>query len=300
MALTAANLQTTQYQFRQDTATGRWSWVTVMDVSGSNPSFRIERIVSPFGVLRDSIPIPGEVIEAMSQSIVEVRTQFPPNILIGPPSSLTFDIDEGRGFSVPQEVVLTNNGVFGSLLGASLTSSASYITVTPAQIGNLASNATGVFEVAVDSSELLAINSPISATITVEDPTATNTPQILPITINVLPKAEITATPTMVSFTVIKPLTGSFPTIPTQTFTIENTGPAGSVLVWQIQKVGCANWLQSFYPTSGTLNSGETETIAVVVAPPISTLTGTYTETLRISGYSDNSYVDVTIELVVT
>lgn len=298
--VTAANLQTTQYQFQQDTLTGRWSWVTVMDVSGSNPTYRVERIVSPYGILRDSIPIPGDIIEAMSESIVEVRTQFPPNILIGPPTSLTFDLDEGRGFSLPQEVVITNNGVFGSLLGATLTSSAAYLTVTPAQIGNLASNEAGAFEVAADSSELLAINSPYSEMITLSDPTATNTPQVLPVTINVRPKAEITATPDTLSFAVVKPLAGDFPILPSQTFVIENTGPAGSVLTWQIQKVSCVNWLQNFYPISGTLNSGETETITVVVAPPTSTPTGTFTETLRVSGYSENEYVDVTIQLTVT
>lgn len=299
MAITAANLRTSQYQFQQDTATGRWSWFTVMNLSGVGPTFSIERITSPYGVLRDSIPIPGEVVESMSQSISEVRTQFPPNILLNP-TAITLDLDEGRGFSEPVTVSLTNNGVFGSLLGASLATSAAYVTVTPALLGNLASNEAGEFEVAADSSELLAINSPYVESVTVTDSTAANNPQTLTVTINVRPKSEISVTPTTLTFTVVKPLTGNFPIIPSQTFEIENTGPAGSVLNWQVQKVGCVNWLQSFAPVSGSLDSGETETITVAVAPPSSTGKGTFTETLRVSGYSSNDYVDVTITLVVT
>ena len=300
MPISAANLQTQSYEFQEDTSTGRWRWTTIMDVSGSAPSFRVANIVSPFGILRDSIPIPGDIVESMAASITEVKTQFPPTILIGPPSSLTFDVNEGQGFSLPQEVILTNNGVFGSLLSTTLSASAAYVSVAPAQVGNLASNETGTFDVTVDSSSLLAVDSPYSESISIQDSTATNTPQSLPITINVLPKATIDVTPTVLTFVVVKPLTGAFPIIPSQTFVIQNTGPAGSVLDWQLQKVGCEPWLASFGPVSGSLASGATETITVVVSPPATTMTGTYTETLRISGYSDNLSMDVTLTLIVT
>lgn len=298
--VTAAQLRTQQYQFQQDTTSGRWTWTTVVDVSGVIPAYRIENIVTPYGLLRDTVPLPGEIVEAMGDSIETLRTQFQPRILIGPPSTLTFNLDEGRGFSLPQEGLITNNGVFGSLLGTLLTSSAAYVQVSPTQVSNLASNETGSFEVTVDSSGLLALNSPYAATVTVTDPQATNTPQVLPITINVRPKAEISVSQDDLTFTVVKPVSGSFPTVPSQTFEIENTGPAGSVLEWQLQKVGCAAWLASFGPTSGSLASGETETITVVVAPPTSQSVGTFTETLRISGYSENTSVDVSLQLVVT
>ena len=271
-----------------------------MDVSGSSPTYRVEGIISPYGILRDSIPIPGEIIEAMADSITELQTQFPPDIFIGPPSSLVFEVDEGRGFSIPQGVILTNTGVFGSLLGSTLTSSASYMTVTPAQIGNLASQESGNFEVAVDSTSLVALNSPYGEVVTIQDPNATNNPQVLPVSIVVRPKSEITVVPVSLSFSAVKPITGNFPAVPTQTFTIQNTGPAGSVLNWQVQKVGCAAWLSGFAPVSGDLSSGDTETITVSVAPPQNTFPGTHTETLRVSGYSENQFVDVLITLTVT
>lgn len=271
-----------------------------MDVSGPVPSFSVTGIISPMGILRDTIPIPGEVVDAMAESITQLQAQFSPKILIGPPTSLTFEVTEGRGVSDAQTVALTNNGVFGSLLGATLVTSAPYISVVPDELGNLAFNESGSFDVAVDSSSLLAASSPYSGTITIQDPTATNTPQVLPITIEVVPKATIAVSPTTLYFAVVKPITGSFPVIPSQTFSIENSGPSGSVLSWQLQRVGCAPWLASFAPVSGSLDSGDSQVITIVVAPSQSTLTGTYTETLRFSGFSTNQAVDVTLQLTVT
>lgn len=300
MAITAAQLQTQSYEFQQDTALGRWKWTTVMDVSGSSPSFNVTRIISPFGILRDSIPIPGDVVEAMGDSIETLRTQFPPTILVGPPSSLVFTVDEGRGFSAAQEVVLTNNGVFGSLLKASFTSSAAFVSVVPTQLGNLASNESGTFDVSVDSTSLVPTSSPYSTSVTVQDASATNTPRTLPITINVRSKATVAADPVTLTFNAVKPLSGAFPIIPPQTFLVENVGPGDSVLEWQIQRVECASWLASFGPVSGTTPGGGAHPITVVVAPPTTISQGTYTETLRISGYSTNDYVDVTLQLTIT
>lgn len=300
MAITAANLRRQSYEFQQDTAVGRWRWTTVVDVSGAGPSFSVTCVVSPMGILRDSIPIPGQVIEAMGESIVELRTQFPAAILIGAPSSLTFQVTEGEGFSLPQDVVLTNVGPFGSLLGATLSVSAGFLAVSPAQIGNLASNEAGSFAVSVDSSGLLAVDTPYTETVSVQDPAATNSPQVLSVTINVLPKGTISASPSTLYFTAIKPLSGSFAVVPSQTFVLTNTGPSSSVLDWQIQRVCCTPWLASFGPVSGTLASGESETVTVVVAPAQSTMQGTYTETLRVSGFSTNQTLDVTLQLTVT
>lgn len=300
MAISAANLRRQSYDFQLDTSVGRWRWSTVMDVSGSAPRFLVTGILSPFGVLRDSVPFPGEVVEAMADSITEVRTQFPPAILLGPPTALSFSVNEGQGFSLPQEVSLTNNGVFGSLLAVSLTSSSGHVTVSPAQIGNLTSNQRSTFDVAVNSVGLLAINSPYSVVITIQDPAAVNAPQVLPVNIDVRPRATISAESTELSFIIAKPLLGAFPVIASRTFIIENTGPAGSVLDWQIQKVSCAPWLASFGPVYGSLGSGETETITVVAAPPRTTLTGTYFETLKITGFSTNQAVDVNLQLTVT
>lgn len=301
MSVTAANLRKQDYQFQAQVQSGIWRWTTRVDLSGSVPAYYVVDVLSPFGMLRDTIPIPGDVVQAMSASIEQLHSNFAPSILLGPPSSLTFDVDEGRGFSEAQEVALTNTGVFGSLLGVTVSTSASYVVVTPANLGNLASNEAGSFQVEVNSSALLSANSPYAETLTVVDPNASNNPQTYPITINVRPKATIEASPALVSFSVNRPLSGPFPAIPVQQFSVENTGPAGSVLDFQVQRLTnlSHNWLSGFSPMSGTLDSGDSVSIDVLVAPVTGLAPGTYEETLRISGYSSNSYTDVLVRLTV-
>lgn len=294
-----AYLQSQAYKFHQDTSSGRWWWTTYMDVSRATPSFRVGDIRSPYGVLRDSIPIPGSIIEAMAQSVETIKAQFPPSITVGPPSALVITVDEGRGFSLPEPVPLTNSGVFGSLLGATLTTSADYLEAAPSQIGGIPSNASATFQVSVDSTGLVAADSPYTETILASDPNATNSPQALNVSIVVRPKSVIEASGG-VSFSVVKPISGEFNPIPAQSFVLENTGPAGSLLEWQLTRLKCLPWVASLGPTSGTLNSGESTSIEVEIAPPQSTLKGTYTEILRISGYSENQFVDVAVTLTIT
>lgn len=302
MPITAANIQTQDYGFRYTTSSGVWRWTTRMDVSGAGVVFEIREIVSPYGVLRDTIPVPGEVITAMADSIIEVQSNFPPNIFLGPPASLIFNVDEGRGFSDYQNVIITNDGVFGSLLNAALSSSAAYLTTTPATVGNLASNESGSFDVAVDSTDLLASQSPLSETIVVQDANAGNSPVVYDVTINIRPQATIALSAVQLNFTVSKPLSGAFTPVPAQTFEVENTGPVDSVLDYQIQAfTGLAgDWLSGFAPVTETLDSGNTQITTVTVAPIDALQPGVYTEILRVSGYSTNSWVDITIQLTIT
>lgn len=296
----AANLSSHDYSFTFQVPNGVWRWTTRMDVSGAAPLFTVMNIVSPYGILRDTIPLPGGVVSAMAESIVELQSQFRPIILIGPPSSMTFDVDEGRGVSEQQDGLLTNSGTYGSLLDASLVASAPYVLVSPANLGNLAYQESGTYLVSVDSTTL--VPGIYNATILFQDDTATNSPQSIPLTINVRPKATIGVSPVTLTFNVVKPLSGPFPVIPNQTFTITNTGPAGSVLEFLVQRLTCfsENWLVSFTPISGTLTSGQTQDITVQVSPTETLAIGTYQETLRVSGYSNNSYVDVLIQFNIT
>lgn len=296
----AANLQSHDYSFTYQVSQGVWRWTTRMDISGASPAFVVHSVISPFGLLRDSIPIPGPVVQAMAESIDELQAQFRPAILFGPPSSLTIEVDEGRGFSPQQDGLLTNTGVYGSLLDATLTPSAPYLSVSPAVIGNLGFQESGTFLVSADST-LLTVGT-YNATVLAQDDTATNNPQSFPVTIIVRPKATIFITPTTLTFNVVKPLTGPFTVLPNQVFTITNTGPTGSVLDFLVQRLNCASesWLTGFTPTSGTLLSSQTQNVTVQVAPIESLQTGVYQDSLRVSGYSNNSYVDVSVILNIT
>jgi len=278
-----------------------WRWTTRVDVSGASPTYTVLDVVSPWGVLRDSTPIPGDIILKMAGSIAELQVAYSPSILAGPPSSLTFEVDEGWGYTTPQHVTVTNSGVFGSLLSAALSTSAAYITVSPATLGGIASNASAQFDVTVDSTNLLASSSPISGVVLVQDPRASNSPQTIPVTIIVRPKAHIELSTTLVEFHATRPLSGSFAPIPAQGFQIRNTGLAASLLDYQIQKLtGLSLWLSAFAPPIGQIPGTSQQLVTVLVQPPDGLALGTYEETLRISGYSDNMSADVVVRLVVT
>lgn len=295
----ASNLQKQDYEYKFAVLQGFWRWKTRIDVSQSMPTFSIIDIVSPFGLLRDAVPIPGPVVEAMAQSITELQQAFAPLILVSP-TTLTFSVDQGRGFSDPQNVTITNNGVYGSLLSPTLTTSAPYVTAVPATLGGLAFNEAAVSQVSVDSTNLLAANSPYAATVIVQDPNATNTPQTISIAIVVRPLAHIQVNTNLLQFYVTKPLVGPFPPIPAQTIGLANAGPPASVLAWQAVKLLGVPWLVSYNPISDTLHGGTGENITVVVQPDQSMQPGTYTETLRITGYSDNFEQDVQVQLIIS
>jgi len=287
------------YQYQLDTATGAWRWTTRIDVSRSVLKTEIREISSPWGLLRDSIPIPGEVAQAMADSIQEVLQAYTPSILLNM-STVTFVVDEGRGISTPTPVQVTNNGVLGSLLSVTVTSSAPYVFPIPASVNGLTANQSGQFELSADSTNLLATGSPYVASIMVQGTGATNTPQVVPVTVIVRPKATISATPAALTFNVSKPLSGPFPAVPSQQFALGNTGLSTSVLNYQIRKLVGAPWVVSVSPVYGSVNGGDSQSVTVVVSPPDDMGVGTYTETLRISGYSSNQTVDVVVTLNIT
>lgn len=296
----ASNLQFQDYQFKYQVLEGTWYWTTRVDVSKTSPTYSIRDIRSPWGLLLDSVPIPGDVAKAMAESITELMSAFAPEILLST-TVMTFTIDEGRGWSGQEELQVTNGGVFGSVLAAVLTTSAPYVRVTPPRVGGLAFNETGIVQVIADSTDLLAANSPYAATVVVQDSTAVNTPQVVSLAIVVRPKAHIVASPTSLSFYATKPLSGPFAPIPTQTLTVANSGLPGSNLDFQVARIiGGSPWLVGYNPVTGSVAGGSSQAVTVIVQPPESYGTGIYTETLRISGYSDNSYVDVPVTLTIS
>lgn len=80
------------YQFQQSMPEGIWRWTTRMDLSGLTPSFSIRDIFSPYGLLRDSIPLPGPIIQAMAGSITNLQSAFAP-VILAAPAALVFTLD---------------------------------------------------------------------------------------------------------------------------------------------------------------------------------------------------------------
>lgn len=296
----AANLQRQDYQYKFQVLQGIWRWTTRLNVLPSGPVYEVRDILSPFGLLRDGVPIPGDVVAAMAESIDELKSAFAPSILVSP-TTLTFDLDEGRGFGEAQTIQVTNSGVYGSVLTPKLTTTAPYVKMSPTNLGALSFNESGLAQIMADSTALLAADSPYGAAVTLQDPTATNNPQVVVLIVNVRPKAMIVLTPVALTFVAVRPLTGPYPPVPTQTFDLSNTGLPGSVLDYQIQKlINNSPWLVGVNPPMGTLGGGATQAIQVIVQPTTDMMQGTYTETLRVSGYSSNYYQDLTVTLTIS
>ena len=270
-----------------------------MDVSGAAPVYEVTDIHSPYGIMRDTIPIPGPVVQAMSESISELSEAFAPAIVIGPPTSITVTVDERRGYSEGVPVTLSNGGAYGSILDAQISTQLDTVTVNPTEVGGLSLDKSGAFQVMVNALNMDAGS--YTTEILVQDDKATNSPQVLAVSVVVRPKASITTSLSSLNFYVANLVGAPFPPIPAQHFTITNTGPSGSVLDYQIQRLtGLSPWLASFSPPVGTLQSGEFVDISVLVMPPANTGCGTYTEILRVSGYSDNMYTDIQVTLVIS
>lgn len=287
-----------EYAFHRSVAGRIWRWKVRVDVSGASPAYTVRDIVTPVGRLLDSIPIPGEIIQEMAASINKVKEEFAPTIEVGA-SEILFVVDEGRGFSAQEDLVVTNAGIFGSLLDATLVPSADFITITPGSLSGLASGESGISKVMVNSSELEP--GTYDEVIVVRDDTATNNPATVQVGITVRPKARITVAPTTLTFEAERSVGGTFPDVDPKTFTVTNDGPNGSKLAYYIQRLyGNSCWLEAITPMEGELDSGDSQVVTITVKPTENMLRGTYEEMLRVSGYSENSYADVLLRLVVS
>lgn len=60
------------FQFQVTLPRGSWRWTTRVDNLFGAGSAQILNVITPYGLLRDSIPLPGEVVFAMADSIKSV------------------------------------------------------------------------------------------------------------------------------------------------------------------------------------------------------------------------------------
>jgi len=100
------------------------------------------------------------------------------------PTSLTFDAVVGGPNPSPQSVTVSNTGPAGSVLSWAATDDAAWLSESPTS-GILGAGASEPMTVSVDISGLLA--GTYTATITVSDPNATNSPQTVSVTLNLQP-----------------------------------------------------------------------------------------------------------------
>ncbi len=283
---------------------GTWSWsVRANNIQGAGQFYEFLDIHTPYGPLvQTHMPLPGDVVEAMAQSLSDLRQQFAPLMSLLDPTITTFNVVvvEGDASETAASVVIYNSGAFGSFLTATATPSVSWLTAEPSAVAGLGKNDQGTFDVVLNPAALLESASPYSGIVRLQDNRVPATVVNLAFTVSVLPKPAIAVSPLVVNFSyMLSTLSGTGPF----DVTVQNAGPPNSLLDWEAAKLhNTSAWLEFTPSSGGPLASGAEEDIALsLVAGSIPQVPGVYTDTIRItSPTASNGFVDAEVFLTVT
>lgn len=291
------------YDFSRSSVGGLWLWtVRANNTQGLGQLYDIIDINTPYGpFVNVQIPIPGDIVLAMAESLQSVQGQLAPFLALTQltPTSFTVTITEGDLDQSVGSIDFQNVGAFGSFMTVTATPGASWLEAYPEVTQGVGKNETGSVSITLLTSTLLTSGSPYSAIVNLQD--NRDPPTVIPITVNVvvLPRPVILVSPATVSLTYI--IATSTPG-PSQILAIQNSGPLASMLEWTAAKVNGVTWFDFTPASGGPLASGDSENVTLSVVPTkVPAVPGTYTETLRISSQdASNTPVDVTVILVVT
>ena len=212
-----------------------------------------------------------------------------PEIWFSPPS-MSFEAIGGGANPASQILQMKNSG--DGTLSYSISDDADWLDVSPAS-GSSTGN-TIDHTVSVDISGM-SVNI-YSAKITITASGATNSPQIVPVTLKINPistPGTLSVTPTD-GLSSSGPVGGPFgPT--SKTYTLQNTG--GSSINWTASKT--QDWV-SLSSTGGSLSSGASTSVTISINSNANILSiGTYTDTITFTN-TTNGYGDTTRSIALT
>lgn len=296
------------FTFSKVSVGGWWRWtIEANNTQGANQQYYVRDINTPFGRITDGvdIPIPGDVVIDMANSLAQFQQQLSPLIALasGQQTTLNVTITQCDPASSIGSVNFINAGAFGSFMTASATPTVPWISATPTVIAGIGQNQPGQFTVMVDPSMLLSSNSPYSGVLNLQD--NRQIPTVIPITMNitVLPQPIISTNPSFpnsVSFNWnLLTASGNSP----QSLIVSNSGPSTSILNFTVAKVNNNSPWLSFSPASGyNIQSGSQLSISLCLNPyGIPQIDGEYFETLLISSPNAfNSPLAVQVTLTVS
>jgi len=182
------------------------------------------------------------------------------------PSSLTFTQIQGGGSTPVQSVNISSGGAFNYSVSATTQNGANWLQVTPTGGSTPAT-------ISVSTNNAGLGLGTYGGSIIVTAPGATNSPQIIPVTMNVVSAPTVTASPTSLAFS-----SGTIGVAPgAQTITLSTSGASLNYTASSTVTSGGVNWLE-VTPTSGTLPG------SLTVRPNVSGLqAGTYSGTVTIN-----------------
>jgi hypothetical protein len=243
-------------------------------------------------------PLPGDVVQAMAQSIVSVQGQVKPSMSLISSSVFTLGITEGDPSVDIGTVQIRNDGGFGSYLSASATPDVPWLSVLTPEIQGIEMGGTASFSIALVPDSMLASQSPYVGHVRIQD--VNDSSSFITATVNaiVIPRPAISVSTQNISFS----WSYLTPASSTQYVTVANSGPGTSNLEFSASKISNVAWLSVSPVSGGPLAAGEFESVVLsIVSTSVPTVVGSYSETVRISSpNASNSPVDVTVTLTVT
>jgi hypothetical protein len=300
----ATSISAGGFSFDLDSVGGKWYWTVQADnIQGSSQLYRVINIMSPFGRFSDvELPLPGDVVLAMADTLMQVQQQLAPLLSIISPSNpnISVTVTEGDPSSSIATIIFQNAGAFGSFLTATATPDVPWLQADPTVVAGLNKNEQGQFKVLVLPATLLSTGSPYSGHVILQDNRQPATVITYNFNVTVLPRPAILTDITQVNLTYSIGLGSSGGS---QQVQVSNSGPAGSILNVTLAKVqNRSPWLQ-FIPTAvGPLASMAISPVTFsVINSGVPLAPGVYTETVLVSSQNaSNSPVTLTVSLTVT
>jgi len=280
---------------------GRWQWdVTASNVQNAGQFYQVENIRSPFGALANTdLPIPGDVVIAMAESLSGLQQQLQPRVALTGPTSFSITVTEGDPVTGVGAIQFANVGAFGSFMTVTGSPNSPWLSVDPPSVAGIDKNGSGQISVRVDPRILLAASSPCLGYVNIQDNASPPTLIPVPVNVTVMPRPSIGLSSSSASLAFY--LSSMVPA-GTASITVTNTGPLTSLLSFTVAKVqNQSPWL-AIAPASGSsVPSGGTVTIVLsLVSDRVPSVPGVYTEILHVaSPNASNSPLEVVVTLTV-
>jgi len=230
------------------------------------------------------IAAPGALDAPQTVGVTLILSVAP--VIAFSPLSLTFDAPAGGANPAPKDLSLSNQG--DGIMAWTAASDATWLIVSPT-FDSLGSGASEVLTVRVDTTSLA--EGTYMAAVHLASGTASNSPQTVPVTLNVNSQPKIGINPKTLSFSTATDVG----TCPPSALSVTNTG--SNTLNWSA--TGGAPWLQ-ISPASGSLGALASEPLVMSIQAAGMT-PGLYTSTVQVEDPNAiNSPQTIAVDLTVS
>lgn len=290
------------FSFDTNSIGGLWRWkVVANNTIGAEQTFFISDVETPFGALPDvDVPIPGDVIASMADTLSQFQQQLAPLLLLTSSPVMSITVTEGDLVTDVGPATFVNAGAFGSFMSVTATPGTPWMSSSPSSIVGIGKNEGGASNIRVNPKLLLSTASPYSGFLNIQDNRNVPTVVQVQVDVNVLPRPVIAVS----AMTIVMNFdTNTQSSDGSRILTVQNSGPATSLLSFKVSKIqNSSPWLVVAPLEGGPIPSGETfDVLLSVNGNCVTLIPGIYSETLRVSSQNaSNSQVLVTVTLVVT